>query len=153
MNIENLKLIAYATVAIFFLVISVSIYNECKAFQIRIKEKAADLESSKVKLNRVYKEIQTLLSKYSIHESDALKAIISGTTNVNILSIKYPQLKADGLFLNASTNWDSLYTKLQESVTDYNYIITEYNTYVTNFPRNIICFLLGYKEKIHAVIK
>ena len=130
----------------------ISVYNECKPLEIQVSELAADIESSKIKLNRVAGEISSLLHKYSIHESDVFKAIISGNSNIKVLGIKYPQLKADSMFLTASSSWESLYSQLQISVGLYNQKITEYNIVVTNFPKIIFCFFLNFKIKIHAKI-
>lgn len=143
-------LIAVAIVVAYILIV---VRNNCNTYAQNIKRSAARIESAKIKLNRVYAEVKSLLNKYSIHEADILKQIVAGTANIKVLGIKYPQLKADGLFLNASANWDSLYTQLQSAVDDdYNIVILGYNNYVTTFPRNIVCSLLGYKEKINAVI-
>lgn len=143
-------LIAIAIVAAYILIV---VRNNCNTYAQNIKRSAARIESAKIKLNRVYAEVKSLLSKYSIHEADILKQIVAGTANIKVLGIKYPQLKADGLFLNASANWDSLYTQLQSAVDDdYNIVILGYNNYVTTFPRNLVCSLLGYKEKTNAVI-
>ena len=69
-----------------------------------------------------------------------------------MLGIKYPQLKADNMFLTASGSWDSLYSQLQTSVAQYNQKITEYNIVVTNFPKIIFCMILNFKSKNHAKI-
>ena len=137
---------------IIFALTLISVYNECKALDIQVSEYAADIDSSKVKLNRVATEISSLLHKYSIYEADVFKAIISGNSNIKMLGIKYPQLKADNMFLSASGSWDSLYSQLQTSVAQYNQKITEYNIVVTNFPKIIFCMILNFKSKNHAKI-
>ena len=130
----------------------ISVYNECKPLEIQVSQLAADIESAKIKLNRVAAEVSTLLHKYSIHEADIFKAIVSGNSNIQALAVKYPQLGADNIFLNASSSWDSLYSQLQTTVVNYNKKITEYNIAVTNFPNIIFCYILMFKSKNHAKI-
>jgi len=146
----------FNSLAILFIIIFIgkliSVYNDCKTLEIQVNELAADIESTKIKLNRVAAEISSLLHKYSIHESDIFKAIVSGSSNIRVLGIKYPQLKADSIFLNASSSWDGLYSELQTSVVRYNQKITEYNIAVTNFPNIIFCYMLTFRSKIHAKI-
>jgi LemA protein len=148
----NFLIVSIAVTLFIFLITFISVYNECKALVIQISECAADIESSNIKLNRVATEISSLLHKYSIHESDVFNAIVSGNSNIKMLGIKYPQLKADNMFLSASTNWESLYNQLQKSVGHYNHKITEYNIVVTNFPKIIFCLILNFKSKNHAKI-
>ena len=125
--------IAVALVVAYILIV---VRNTCNTYAQDIKRSAARIESAKIKLNRVYAEVKSLLGKYSIHEADILKQIVAGTANIKVLGIKYPQLKADGLFLNASANWDSLYTQLQSAVDDdYNVVILGYNNYVDLYCR------------------
>ena len=153
MNVSDPYIGLFVAIALFAAYILIVVRNKCNTYAQEIKKSAARIESAKIKLNRVYTEVKSLLSKYSIHEADILKQIVAGTANIKVLGIKYPQLKADGLFLNASANWDSLYTQLQSAVDDdYNIVILDYNNYVTTFPRNLVCLLLGYREKINAVI-
>lgn len=148
----NFLNVSIAIALFVFLVTFISVYNECKALAIKISECAADIESSNIKLNRVSTEIASLLHKYSIHEADVFNAIVSGNANIRMLGIKYPQLKADNMFLSASTNWENLYNQLQNSVGHYNHKITEYNIVVTNFPKIIFCLILNFKSKNHAKI-
>jgi len=130
----------------------ISIYNNCKSMEVKLSELITNAESIKIKLNNVYAEIYKLLGKYSIHESDIMKAVATGQANIQILASRYPQLRADVLFQNASQNWSALYNELQTSIFNYNSIITNYNTYVTNFPRMLFCLVINRRPKNHAKI-
>ena len=153
MDLSNSYTWLFIVIVIVAAYVLIVVRNNCNTYAQKIKSSAARIESAKIKLNRVHAEVKSLLGKYSIHEAEILKQIVAGTVNIKVLGIKYPQLKADGLFLNASASWDSLYTQLQSAVDDdYNVVILRYNNYVTTFPRNIVCSLLGYNEKINAVI-
>jgi len=141
-----------ATIIAWLLFILINVYNHCKGLEVKLNELLTNAESVKIKLNNVYSEIYKLLGKYSIHEADIMKAVVSGQANIQMLASRYPQLRADGLFQNASHNWSSLYDELQKSIFNYNTIITEYNTYVTNFPRLLFCLIIKRKTKNHAKI-
>lgn len=139
-------------VIIIILTITIRVYNVCKALTIRLDELAAEIHSSKTKLNRVYSEIGVLLNKYSIHESSILNSVAAGQANIQVLASKYPQLKSDSLYQSASAKFDILYSELQTNISSYNKQITTYNTYVTNFPRSLISKTLGFAPKNHAKI-
>ena len=139
-------------ILLWLLVVLVIVYNNCKAMEVKLNELITNAESIKIKLNNVYAEIYKLLGKYSIHESDIMKAVATGQANIQILASRYPQLRADVLFQNASQNWNTLYNELQTGIFDYNGIVTNYNTYVTNFPRVLFCLLISRRPKNHAKI-
>lgn len=130
----------------------INVYNHCKGLEVKLSELITNAESVKIKLNNVYAEVYKLMSKYSIHESDIMKAVATGQANIQVLASRYPQLRSDILFQSASNNWSSLYDELQKSIFNYNTIITVYNTYITNFPRLIFCFIIKRKVKNHAKI-
>lgn len=144
---------AIAVIILLWLIISlINIYNHCKGLEVKLNELLTNAESIKIKLNNVYAEIYKLLGKYSIHESDIMKAVVSGQANIQMLASRYPQLRADGLFQNASQNWSNLYDELQSAIFNYNSVITDYNTYVTHFPRILFCMVIYRKSKNHAKI-
>ena len=144
---------AIAFIILLWLIISlINIYNHCKGLEVKLNELLTNAESIKIKLNNVYSEIYKLLGKYSIHEADIMKAVVSGQANIQMLASRYPQLRADGLFQNASQNWSNLYNELQSAIFNYNSVITEYNTYVTHFPRVLFCIVINRKSKKHAKI-
>jgi hypothetical protein len=151
-NYNTLWLVAGTSIVLYFLIILIKVYNKCKAIEINLDELLTNSESTRVKLNNVYAEIYKLLGKYSIHEADVHKYIASAQSNIKFLASQYPQLKADHIFNDASNRWDQLYTELQKYIEKYNRVITDYNTYVTNFPRVILCNLIQRKPKKHAKI-
>jgi hypothetical protein len=138
--------------SLWLLIAIIRVYNNCKKLEILLDELLANSESTRIKLNNVYAELYKLLGKYSIHESDILKYISAGQSNMQLLATQYPQLKADVIFQNASNSWSTLYDELQNCMVIYNQIVTEYNTYVTNFPRVIVCRLIGRKIRKHGKI-
>jgi hypothetical protein len=147
----------YAVIAVFIvlwlIIILINIYNHCKGIEVELSELITNAESLKIKLNNVYSEIYKLLGKYSIHETGIMGTVATGQANIQVLASRYPQLRADALFQNASQNFSNLYGELQQAIFNYNSKITYYNTYVTNFPRMIFCCILKRKPKNHATIK
>ena len=139
-------------VVVWLLILLIIVFNTCKGMEVKLNELITNAESIKIKLNSVYTEIYKLISKYSIHESDIMKAVATGQANLQILASRYPQLRADVIFQNASQNYNTLYNELQSGIFDYNAIITNYNTYVTNFPRVLFCLIINRRPKNHAKI-
>jgi len=134
------------------LIYVISVYNECKRIEISLDELLTNSDSTRIKLNNVYAEIYKLLGKYSVHESDIHKFVASGQASIKFLATQYPQLKADSIFNDASMRWNQLYSELQGYIENYNRQITTYNTYVTNFPRVIICLVMKRTSRKHAKI-
>ncbi len=128
------------------------IYNKNKIFEIELSELFSNMESTKTKLNRVYTEVSNLLARYSIHEKNILNAVALGQANPHILLSKYPQLKADNLFMSASDRWNNLYNELQGLLMRYNQKITKYNVSVTHFPDVLVCRSMRFKPRTHAKI-
>ena len=139
-------------VVVWLLIVLISVYNKCMGLEVQITEQVTNVESIKIKLNNAYSEIYKLLEKYSIHESDIMKAVASGQANLQILASRYPQLRADTIFQNASQDYNELFSELQDGVFSYNRRITEYNIYVTNFPRVLFCLVINRRAKNHAKI-
>ena len=139
-------------VVVWLLIVLISVYNKCMGLEVQITEQVTNVESIKIKLNNAYSEIYKLLEKYSIHESDIMKAVASGQANLQILASRYPQLRADTIFQNASQDYNKLFSELQDGVFSYNRRITEYNIYVTNFPRVLFCLVINRRAKNHAKI-
>jgi LemA protein len=153
MLILTVLLVILFVLVICLVLYAILIYNKNKELEIKLSELFANMESTKNKLNRVYSEVASLLTKYSIHEADILKAVASGQANIQILLSKYPHLKADNLFMNASDRWNNLYNELQGYLLDYNQTITKYNVSVMRFPDTLMCRILKFKQKTHARIQ
>jgi len=149
---EMFWLILCGLLVLLLLLYTVVVYNECKRLEISLDELLANSDSTRIKLNNVYAEIYKLLGKYSVHESDLHKFVASGQANIKLLATQYPQLKADSIFNDASMRWNQLYSELQGYIEGLNRQITAYNTYVTNFPRVILCLMIQRKPRKHAKI-
>ena len=70
--------------SLWLLVAIIRVYNNCKKLEIHLDELLANSESTRIKLNNVYAELYKLLGKYSIHESDFLKYISAGQSNIQL---------------------------------------------------------------------
>ena len=138
---------------IIILVTVIVIYNHCKALSIKLDERKVQIQTGQSKLNTVYREVAQLLNKYQIHETGLMTAIANGQKSMSFLATNYPQLKADSLYQSGSSNFDTLYSQLQEHIAEYNKLISTYNIYVTQIPRVVVCAPLGFSARRHAEIR
>lgn len=127
-----------------------AVYNQVKMFQVGILEQKAEIDSHTTQLGKVYAQMRQIMEQYAIHERDAFKTIAAGQANVALLATKYPELKANKIFQNASNSCDQLFDELNATIVTYNRTISAHNIYVTQFPRLLICLVFGYRVKTHV---
>ena len=110
-----------------------------------------------------------IVKQYAIHERDTLERIVRArsmamgaqtfeerTQNENVLSgalkslfaisENYPQLKADGNFLNLQNQLVALENDISQSRKYYNGVIKVMNNKVEMFPSNLYAMILGFKR-------
>ncbi len=66
--------------------------------------------------------------------------------NVILLAENYPDLKASENFLNLQKNLTKVEDQLQAARRLYNMDVTNYNTSIQTFPKNIIAACFGFKK-------
>ena len=110
-----------------------------------------------------------VVKQYAIHERETLERVIQArsmamgaqtfeerTANENMLSgalrslfavsESYPQLKADGGFLNLQNQLVALEDEISQSRKYYNGVIKVMNNKVEMFPSNLYAAILGFKR-------
>jgi hypothetical protein len=128
---------------------SIQVYNRAYKLRTQLSERLSAIQTSRAKLDQVFAEVLQLLGKYSIHESALLSSVAKGQANITFLASQFPQLKADQLYQQATQESDTLYDELQHQITQYNSLITDYETYIKSVPRVIITIPLGFKSSPH----
>ena len=149
---EPIILIPGISVVLLLAVWTIRVYNFGHKLRIELSERQAAYQTIQAKLNVVYAEIHQLLIRYSLHESELLNAVARGQANPQVLASQYPQLQADSLYQDACNKCSGLYGELEQGLARYNSKVTEFNAYVSNFPRVLICRVLGMRSRRHAKI-
>lgn len=110
-----------------------------------------------------------VVKQYAIHERETLESVVRArsmamgaqtfeerTQNENVLSgalkslfaisENYPQLKADGNFLNLQNQLVSLENDISQSRKYYNGVVKVMNNKVEMFPSNLYAMILGFRR-------
>ncbi len=77
--------------------------------------------------------------------SNSLKSLFAVTEN-------YPELKADGGFMNLQNQLEQIETDISQSRKYYNAVVKTYNTKRELFPTNIFALILGFKKYPYFMI-
>lgn len=70
----------------------------------------------------------------------------AGLTRVIGLAEAYPQLKADGLFLNLQRNLSEIEAQIAAARSAYNAAVTDWNRGVESFPGNLFASVFGFRR-------
>ena len=96
----------------------------------------------------LFTDIAKLRSSYD--GSNDLKTGESLNKEVNHLiaiAESYPELKADGQFINLQNSLEKIEDKLQAARIVYNESVTNYNNKIETVPSNFVAALFGFKEE------
>ncbi|MFZ7121860.1 MAG: LemA family protein [Eubacteriaceae bacterium] len=77
--------------------------------------------------------------------SNTLKSLIAITEN-------YPELKADGGFMNLQNQLQQIETDISQARKYYNAVVKTYNTKTELFPSNLFALILGFKKYPYFMI-
>lgn len=84
-----------------------------------------------------------LKDKHSLKKAQDLNNSIN---NVLVLAEAYPELKANGQYLNLQKSLERIESQLQSARRTYNYDVTVYNTKIETIPTNLIANMFGMKK-------
>lgn len=158
-------------IAAFVILWLVFAYNRLVTYKIRAKEALSDID---VQLRRRYDLIPNLVETvkgYMQHERQVLENVTAARASIsgaggspleraekeNVLSgtlktlfavaENYPDLKANGNFLDLQRELADTENKIQASRRFYNTTVKDYNTAIATFPTNMIARPFGFSEE------
>lgn len=122
-------------------------------------KKRFDLIPNLVKIAKAYMDYEkSLLEKIteirSVYDRamttedkmEANKNLSDIMTKFYAVAENYPQLKADGAFVNLQNSFNEVEEQLSASRRFYNSAVTDYNNTVLMFPSNLVAGIMGFKE-------
>ena len=162
----NIPLIVGIVVAVFLILIIMSMYNTIVYLRNEVKSSESGID---VYLNQRFDLIPNLVEcvkAYAQHEKDLLENIVKLRTdysqnkdlkkaselnnNLNrVIAVaeNYPELKASEQFLNLQNSLVKMESQLQAARRIYNTNVQRYNSTIQSVPNNIIAKIFGFKEK------
>lgn len=165
--------ITYIIIGIIVVIILWFIYtfNRLVAFRFRAKEALSDID---VQLKRRFDLIPNLVETvkgYMVHERETLESVTAARTQVmqtkggplerenqeNALSMtlktlfavseNYPDLKANGNFLDLQRELADTENKIQASRRFYNTTVMALNTKIDSFPSNLVASIFKFQKE------
>ena len=155
-------------VAAVLIVLGIFSYNSLVKSRNKVEKAFADID---VILKKRYDLIPNLVNTvkgYAKHEKETLNGLTSlrstaiGSKNMDEVvdvnnkitsSVKtllavaenYPDLKASSNFLSLQTSLTEIENQLSSFRTEYNKVVTKYNTKIQQFPRSVLAKMFGFK--------
>lgn len=77
----------------------------------------------------------------------------SALSRLMVVSERYPELKADGLFQNLQAQLEGTENRITVARNRYIETVRDYNTYVRQFPQRITAMLFRYKPKANFSVE
>lgn len=167
---RNMEIITALIIIIILLAASVVLsYNAFVKSRNQIEEAFSTMDVYLKKRYEMIPNLVEIVKQYSIHEKETLERIVQARSmaikahsmeergeNENMLSgaIKslfaisegYPQLKADGNYLNLQNQLADLEDEISQSRKYYNGVVKVMNNKVDIFPSNLYAMILGFKR-------
>lgn len=153
-------------VIILFLVFAIYFYNKLTRLKNKVEECDAIVNVFLMKRQSLYSMLINLVEAYAKHESGTLESVtlarakdcINNGSSMNSISLssfvplmeKYPDLKANELFLKLQNQIQELENELLNARKQYNAQLIVYNTNVMTFPTLIFSNIFGFKKIEYA---
>ncbi len=161
-------LIIIAFIVLLLITLAVS-YNGFVRFRNQSDEAFSTMDIFLKKRYDMIPNLVEIVKQYAIHERETLERVVRArsmamgaqtfeerTQNENVLtgalkslfaiSENYPQLKADGNFLNLQNQLVALENEISQSRKYYNGVIKVMNNKVEMFPSNLYAAILGFRK-------
>lgn len=149
--------------ALAFLIIIwyVGTYNRLVGFRIRVEEAFSTIDVFLKKRHDLIPNLVETVKGYAAHERETLDAVIKARSNaygssgieqkihneselgralgkLMVLAESYPNLKADGQFINLQNQLQSVEGDISQSRKYYNGVVKSYNTLLVTFPSVLV---------------
>lgn len=89
----------------------------------------------------------------TLHEKQASENMLSGTLkSLFALSEGYPELKADGSFINLQNQIQKVEEDISQSRKYYNAVVKSFNIQVESFPSNLLAMVFGFEKTMYFMV-
>ena len=89
------------------------------------------------------------LAKYQAAQGELSSAL----SRLMMVSERYPDLKANGLFQNLQAQLEGTENRVTVARNRYVKAVQDYNTYIRSFPENLTAMAFGYKVKPNFTVE
>ena len=154
-----ISLVGVIAIVIFGIFGVQSFQNHAISLEEQVESASSDIKiQEKRRVDLVY-NLADCVKQYDKHESETLKAIVSGrtsgsndienvTTAISAVSEAYPELKSSENYKQLMTELSMTENLIAEYRENYNKSVKSYRKYVKAFPQRSFLNMLGYDKKI-----
>lgn len=102
---------------------------------------------------KVIKARNMAMNASSIQEKQASETMLSSTLkSLFALSEGYPELKADGSFINLQNQLQKVEEDISQARKYYNAVVKSFNVLVESFPSNLLAKVFGFEKTMYFEI-
>lgn len=153
-----ISLVGVIAIVIFGIFGVQSFQNHAISLEEQVESASSDIKiQEKRRVDLVY-NLADCVKQYDKHESETLKAIVSGrtsgsndienvTTVISAVSEAYPELKSSDNYKQLMTELSLTENLIAEYRENYNKSVKAYRKYVKAFPQRSFLNMLGYDKK------
>lgn len=153
-----ISLVGVIAIVIFGIFGVQSFQNHAISLEEQVESASSDIKiQEKRRVDLVY-NLADCVKQYDKHESETLKAIVSGrtsgsndiknvTTAISAVSEAYPELKSSENYKQLMTELSMTENLIAEYRENYNKSVKSYRKYVKAFPQRSFLNMLGYDKK------
>ena len=163
----KIAIVLLVLLAVYILII----YNRLTKQKLRVKQSESGIDVYLQQRFDLIPNLVTCVKKYCEYEKELLseiselrslykenknletgKELNEKLSSLLIVAENYPDLKADGQFLNLEKNLLKMENQLQAARRLYNIEVTSLNTIINSFPSSLIAKLFGFEnEKLFEI--
>lgn len=93
------------------------------------------------------------MSAHTLQEKQATENALSGTLkSLFALSEGYPDLKADGSFINLQNQLQKVEEDISQARKYYNAVVKSFNIKVESFPSNLLATVFGFEKTTYFMV-
>ncbi|MBL7731598.1 MAG: LemA family protein [Chitinophagaceae bacterium] len=168
----TILLIVIGAAALLLIIGLISIFNELVKKRILTQEATGGIGACLQERNDLIPNLVETVKGYAGHENKTLEEVTkwrnqsvaagndiekqnevatelnAAIMNMMAVSEAYPELKADGHFLQLMQELSRIEGKINDSRRYYNGTVREYNQAIAVFPKNIVAVLFGHKPAV-----
>lgn len=125
-----------------------NLVNTVKGYAQHEQKVFVDVTEARAKVGSIQVDADTVNNPQKLKQFQQAQGELSGAlSRLMVVSERYPDLKANGLFQNLQAQLEGTENRVTVARNRYVKSVQEYNTLIRSFPSNLTAKMFGYKIK------
>lgn len=131
-----------------------NLVNTVKGYAAHEEEVFTKVTEARAQVGKITLSADDLADPKKLQQFQAAQGELSSAlSRLMAVSENYPDLKANGLFLNLQAQLEGTENRVTVARNRYIEVVRDYNTYVRSFPQNITAKVFGYRTKANFTVE